>query len=64
MKNHFSNSAVHFSWLNDDWQVLETGFRESGSKLHTLLTGHSACKLCEMVLFLKSILKSIQNLIK
>lgn len=48
MKNHFSNAAAHFSWLNDDWQVLETGFRESGSKLRTLLTGRSACKLCEV----------------
>lgn len=48
MKNHFCSTAAHFTCLNDDWQVLETGFRESGSKLHTLLTGHSACKLCEV----------------
>lgn len=48
MKNHSSNTAARFSWLNDDWQVLETGFRESGSQLHTLLTGPSACKLCKV----------------
>lgn len=37
-----------FGWLNDDWQVSKTGFRESGSKFCTLLTGCSACKLCEV----------------
>lgn len=64
VKNHFPNTAAHFSWLNDDWQVLETEFRESGSKFHTLLTRHSACKLCEIGTLLKSIQKSIQKLIK
>lgn len=48
VKKHSSNTAAHFSWLNDDWQVLETEFRESGSKLHTLFTGHSAYKLCKV----------------